>query len=166
MVLFPLLSNILYFSPTMSRVRADDSSPTMETQQRLNKAIDPYIIEWTNSLAESEVDLVDCLPGSEATAIFIIWLLERVTLYSTRWKEQWQRRQVAEAAVREVEKDLEEMGRKFKEAEGRLQVLKLALDQIARKEQISKKQKDDGFLKRVAGNMRWEHGSNRSSTDG
>lgn len=140
----------------MSRVRVDlDDSPlTIETQQRLNKAIDPYILEWTNSLTESGVDLIDRLPGSEATAIFIIWLSERVALYSTLWKEQWQRRQVAEAAVREVEKDLKDMGRKLEEAESRLQVLKLALDQAARKEQISKKQKDNGFLKRVAGNMR------------
>lgn len=150
----------------MSRVRVDDDSPlTMETQ-RLNKTIDPYIVEWTNSLTESGVDLIDRLPGSETTAIFIIWLSERVALYSTLWKEQWQGRQVAEAAVREVEKDLKDMGRKLEEVERRLQVLKLALDQAARKEQILKKQKDDGFLKRVAGNMRWEHGSNRSSTDG
>lgn len=145
----------------------DDGSLTIETQQRLSKAIDPYITEWTTSLGENGVDIIDGLSGSEVTAIFIIWLSERVVLYSTWWKEQWQRRQVAEAAVRELEKDLEEMGKKLEDAERRLQqVLKLALDQAARKEQISKKQKDNGFLKWVAGNMRWEHGNNRSSIDG
>lgn len=143
----------------------EDSPLTIETLQRLNKAVDPYIPEWTTFLGENGVDIIG-IPRSEVEAIFIIWLSGRATLYSTWWKEQWQRRQVAEAAVRELEKDLAEMGKKLEETERRLQVLKLALDEATRKEQISKKQKDDGFLKRVAGNMRWEYGSDRSSIDG
>lgn len=142
----------------MSGVRNDDMPLTIETQQHLAQALEPYITEWTNSLVggDREVDFIERFLSSETSATFAIWLLDKVAFYSTRWKEEWKSRQVAEAAVREVEKDLEKMGQKLKEVERKLQTLKFDLEQSASKEQKSKKDKEDGFLKRVAGNMKWE----------
>lgn len=142
----------------MSGVRDDDIPLTIETQQRLAHALEPYITEWTNSLVggDREVDLIELFLGSETSATFAIWLLDKVAFYSTRWKEEWKSRQVAEAAVREVDKDLEKMGQKLKEVERKLQTMKFDLEQSASREQKSKKDKEDGFLKRVAGNMKWE----------
>lgn len=142
----------------MSGVRDDDIPLTIETQQRLAHALEPYITEWTNSLVggDREVDLIELFLGSETSATFAIWLLDKVAFYSMRWKEEWKSRQVAEAAVREVDKDLEKMGQKLKEVERKLQTMKFDLEQSASREQKSKKDKEDGFLKRVAGNMKWE----------
>lgn len=122
--------------------------PTAKTQQRLNQALEPYITEWSDSLTEGEADLIGNLHESEATAMLAIWLSDRVALYSTRWKEEWQKRQVAEAAVREVVKDLEQAERKLEKTENELQMLKLALEKM-RVEQTTKA--ENVFLKWMAG---------------
>lgn len=146
----------------MSEAARSSGSPTAETQQRLAQALEPFITEWTNSLTGREVDLINQLPSSEVSAMLTIWLADKVALYSTRWKTEWQKRQVAEAAVREVMKNLEKVEAKLEVAESSVCALRLALGEAERRETRSRKEREQGFLKWVAGGMKWEHGAESS----
>lgn len=175
MYFFPLPSSpplsiffncLLYYSLllqlTMSAARSS-GPPTTETQQRLAQALEPYITEWTNSLTGREVDLINRLPSSEVSAMLTIWLADKVALYSTQWKTEWQKRQVAEAAVREVAKSLEKAEAKLEAAENSVCALRRALEEAERRETRLRREREQGFLKWVVGGMKWEHGADAES---
>lgn len=86
--------------------------------------------------------------------MFAIWLSDKVMFYSILWKEEWQKRLVAEANAREVVDDLKQVERDLRKAERELQELRFALERATRKERDLKR--ENGFLKRVAGSMTWE----------
>lgn len=138
----------------MSEARNSSS----ETQERLSQALEPYLTEWTASLTGSEVDLVNRLPSSEAPTMFVVWLADKVALYSAQWKVEWKRRQVAEAAAREAVKSLEKTEAKLELAEANLRVLRRAWEECERRRDVKpKRTREQGFLKRIAGGIGWEY---------
>lgn len=136
------------------------TDPSIKTQQRLKQAMEPHITEWKNSLTKDEIDLIGRLDNSEVTAMFSIWLIDKVTFYSTLWKKEWKRRIVAEANVHELTSDLGKAEKNLKKVKEELRELKFALEVCERREQNS--EKENGFLKRVVGSMKWEQ-ANESS---
>lgn len=144
---------------------ARNSNP--KTQERLSQALEPYLTEWTASLTGSEIDLVNSLPSAEAPTMFVVWLADKVTLYSAQWKMEWMRRQVAEAAAREAVKSLEKTEAKLELAEANLRALRRAWEECERRREIEpKRTREQSFLKRVVGNIGWEYAAGDRGSGG
>lgn len=121
--------------------------PTAQTKDRTVEALEPYMTEWIDSLTENESELITRLPVNEAAAIFAIYLADKLTMYSALWKEEWQKRQVAEGTAREIKKDMEVM-------ENNVRLLRACVENGLKRE--GKLQMETEFLQRTVTNLRWE----------
>lgn len=89
--------------------------------QRCRKVLDPNLNEFVSQLSEREKELIGRISEEDAAAMFSIWQSEQITRFSALWKEEFMKRHVAEADLREVKEEL-------KHAVGDLKVLRTLLE--------------------------------------
>ncbi|PWW76489.1 hypothetical protein C7212DRAFT_351526 [Tuber magnatum] len=110
--------------------------------QRCRKILEPNLNEFVSQLSEPEKELIGRISEEDAAAMFSIWQSEQITRFSTLWKEEFMKRHVAEADLREAKGELkhavadlkvlrtllEERIGKGKEMEAEVRYLKRALE--------------------------------------
>ncbi|CUS07079.1 unnamed protein product [Tuber aestivum] len=95
--------------------------------QRCRKVLEPNLNEFVSQLSEQETELIERISEEDAAAMFSIWQSEQIARFSTLWKEEFMRRYVAEADLREAREEL-------KQATGDLKVLRILLEERVGKE--------------------------------
>ncbi|KAG0123742.1 hypothetical protein HOY82DRAFT_574517 [Tuber indicum] len=112
------------------------------TTQRCRKVLDSNLNDFVSQLSEPEKELIDRISEEDAAAMFSVWQSEQITRFATLWKEEFMKRHVAEADLREAKEELkhavddlrvlrtllEERIGKGKEMEAEVRYLKRALE--------------------------------------
>ncbi|RPA94449.1 hypothetical protein L873DRAFT_1814246 [Choiromyces venosus 120613-1] len=74
--------------------------------QRCRKILEPTLNAFVLQLTEPEKELIGRISEEDAAAMFSIWQSEQITHFSALWKEEFMKRHVVEADLREAKDEL------------------------------------------------------------